>query len=433
MPNPDSLRIITVVTFAVLLAMGIKRPLWAVIAYMILVYSKISAYYPAFAAMEAELVFGLLILLRVLALGQFSFKISSHYNSLNKYLLFFITCVFISFSIAFDYKFSWDYAVYHFIKVLLLYVMIFVAIESKRDLKIFIWSFVIMFAYIAYEPSFSYLTGTNANQQMYGDVYVAHIGILSGHVALANNMNQMIPIALFLIPTVRNKKFRILAIIPLLIFFIALIASASRGGVIGFLALGATLVYFSKHRVRNAVIVGLLFVALLGLSQTFKSTSGRIHSGAVEARLIGLAHGIEMLRLKGHILGVGPGCFSLARGKYFGYTMDSHNIYGQLIGELGIPGTIAWILFVTQIFRNLIEAKKRLKTLSMENDFLYKVAMGIQISLIVRLFISLASHGLYYFYWFVMAALSIVILKVVESMGENVGNDEPYVRSPSHV
>jgi O-antigen ligase len=424
MPSPDLLRIISVVAFVVFLAIGIKKPLWAVIGYMILVYCKVSSYFPAFAAMKAELIFGLLILLRVFASKNFTVKLSLDYNSVNKYLIFFVTCVFLSFLIAMDHRYSWDNAVYHFIKVLLLYVMLLGSIESKQDVKIFIWSFVVMFAYLAYEPTFGFLTGTGAEQQMYGDIYIADLGILSGHVALANNMNQMIPITFFMITAIRNKTSKTLAIIPLLIFFIALIGSASRGGIIGLIAFGATLVYFSKNRIRNAVVLGILAILVLGISGTLRSTGGRIDRHAVEGRLIGLIHGIEIIRLKGHILGVGPGCFPLARGKYFSYTMESHNIYGQVLGDLGIPGTIAWFFLILQIFRNLIESKKKLKALSMENDFLYKLSMGIQASLTVRLFVSFASHGLYYFYWYVMAALSIVILKTVESMAENVKEKE---------
>ena len=420
MVDPESIRIITVIAFVVFLAMGIRKPVWAVIGYMILVYCKVSSYFPAFAAMKAELIFGLLILLSVFASGNFSIKLSSHYNAVNKYLIFFVTCVFLSFLIAMDRQHSWDIAVYHFIKVLFLYVMLLVAIESKQDIKIFIWSFVVMFAYLSYEPTFGFLTGTEPSRHMYGDVYIADIGILSGHVALANNMNQMIPIAFFLILAVHNKKLITLAIIPLLIFFTALIGSASRGGVVGLMVFGAILVYFSKNRIRNALVLGVVGIIFFMLSGAVKSTAGRINRASVESRLVGLAHGIEMIRLKGHILGVGHGCYPLARRKYFSYTMESHNIYGQVLGDLGIPGTVAWFFLILQIFRNLIDTKKRLRALSMEKDFLYKLAMGIQVSLIVRLFISMGSHGLYYFYWYVMAALSITILKTAESLEEDV-------------
>ena len=103
--------------------------------------------------------------------------------------------------------------------------------------------------------------------------------------------------------------------------------------------------------------------------------------------------------------------------------MESHNIYGQMLGDLGIPGTVAWLLFIFQIFRNLVDAKRKLASMAMESDFLYKLAIGVQASLIVRLFISMGSHGLYYFYWYVMAIISVIILKEAEALGAHIKQD----------
>lgn len=424
MPSPDSIRILSVIVPIILLAIGIKRPVFAVVAYMVLVYCKVSSYYPFAAAMKAELFFGLLILLMVLFAGNFGSKISLKYNLVNKYLFFFIIAVFVSFLMAWNQQYSWDNAVYHFIKVLILFVLICTSIENIKDLKIFVWSFVIMFSYLAYEPIYYFLTGTSGSQQMYGTNYVSDIGILAGHVALANNMNQMIPIAFFLLFTFQNKILKILSCIPLVLFFIALMGSGSRGGLIGLMVFGMVVIYYSKRRVIIGILFGVAIVVLFVTSESVKSTSSRIDESSITARLLGLTHGIEILK-RGNVLGVGPGCFLFARGKYFGYTMESHNIYGQVIGDLGIPGIIAWFYLMRQIFRNLIAAKKKLKSLSMESDFLYKLAIGVQVSLIVRLVISLASHGLYYFYWYVMAAISIALVKMVENMEENANKDKP--------
>jgi len=418
MPTPDSIRILTVIVPIALLAMGIRRPVYAVIAYMILVICKVASYYPAFAAMKGELVLALLILCWLFVSSDFATKLSLKYDRVNKYLFCFVLCVFLSYSIAWDHKYSWDNAVYHFIKVLFLYVMILPTLCTKQDLKIFVWSFVMMFVYLAYEPFYGFMSGTGGSNQMYGTNYISEAGILSGHVALANNMNQMIPIAFFLFLSVREKRSKILAIIPLLIFITALIGSGSRGGVVGFIVFCSLVVFFSENRLRNAVVVAVAVVLLFAGTETFKSTASRIDESQTKGRLTGLTHGIGILR-KGNILGVGPGCFLFARGKYFSFAMESHNIYGQVIGDLGVPGTAAWFFLIRQIFLNLISSKRRLKSLSRENGFLYKLAVGLQISLIVRLFVSLGSHGLYYFYWYIIAALSIAISKLIETMAEN--------------
>jgi O-antigen ligase len=419
MPTPESIRIVSVVAVVVLLFWGIKRPVFAGISYLVLDYCKVSHYYPGFAQIKGELVLGILILLGVLVSGKLRNKLFLPYTRLNSYLLFFIISMFVSFAVAIDHQHSWDNEVYAFIRVLIQYAIILGTLDDEKDIKIFAWAFVIMYAFLAYEPTYGFLYGVDPNKQMYGDIYVGQVGILSGHVALANNMNQMIPIAIFLIPTVKNKALKLLALIPLLIFVTALIGSGSRGGVIGFIGVIAALIYFSKQRLRNAVILMIVLAMFFGLSSMFRSTAMRIDQDQTEGRLMGIIHALEMIRVKGHIFGVGPGCYMIARGRYFGHTMMSHNIYGEVIGDLGIPGTIAWAFLILEIFKNFAKAKRKLMSLPMKDSFLYKVTVGLQISLIVRLFISLGSHGLYYIYWYLIAALSIAILRVVEGVREN--------------
>ena len=416
MPSPESLRILTIIAFICLLAIGMRRVVFLPVAYMILVYCKVTSYYPIFGEIKAELVFALLILIRLFVTGEAIDKLSLQKNSINKYLLLFTACIFLSFAVAWDKQYAWDNAVYHFIKVFILYFMVLLSIENEKDLKIFIWSLILIYTYLAYEPVYNYIAGVGGSQQMYGVNYIADSGILAGHVGLANNMNQMIPIVFYLVFGIQDKQKKIFASIPLIIFIICLIGSGSRGGVLGFMVFGLCIVYFSKNRVKVGLLSASLCVLLLiftGLSSTTK----RINVQSGQGRFTGLTHGIEMVK-RGNLLGVGPGCFLFARGKYFGYTMESHNIYGQVMGELGIPGTIAWFFFIRQIFINLIEAKRNLRRVSLKQSFLYSLAMGLHVSLIVRLFVCMASHSLYFFYWYVVAPLSFILLIISKKYEE---------------
>lgn len=414
MPSPDEIRIITVAAFVVMIVMGLKRPVWAVLAYMILVYCKLSSYYAIFATIKAELVFAILILLRIFLSNNATGRLSLKYNKVNQYLFFFVLCVCLSFVVAWDHQYSWDIKVYHFIKVLILYTMLLGGVAERNDLVTFIVGFMLMFAYLAYEPTYYFVSGSGGKEYIYGTNYIAQIGILSGHVALANNMNQMIPIALFAFLGFQNKLIKGTALICLIVFLLALIGSGSRGGVAGFAFFGLAFVYFSKNRSKAIILVGLPLLILLLSSGRMSNTLARIDSDSFWGRFIGLTHGIGMLK-KGNVLGVGPGCYLLARRAYFSYGMESHNIYGQAIGDLGIPGTIAWALFLYAIFHNLNAVKRRFEKNESSDALLYFIAKGIQISLLVRLFISFGSHGLYYFYWYVMAFLSIAIISLTET------------------
>ena len=412
MPTPEAIRPIALALVFVIFLMGFRRAIFFPIAFMLLLLGKFATYYPGVHNIKLEAILGILgLILVTLQKGDLIKQLTPSHNAVNKYLMFLLGAMGISFAVSWDPAFSWNIKLYDFLKVIILYAMFMVSIRDEKDLKIAIWAFVATFAYLTYEPVYYFLTGSRGRLEYYGIEYIARFGVLSGHVALANNMNQMIPIALFLALSCKKKMAQAVAFIFLCLFVVALIASKSRGGVAGFAFCMLTIIYFSKNRIKTGII-GLIFLAGIFLfSGSLKETAARINENAAHGRLEGLFHGVEML-LKGNVLGVGPGCYLLARQKYFHYRMESHNIYGQVLGDLGIPGAIAWFLFLREIFKNLERTKKKLVSLGRQGDFLYKVALGIEVSLIVRLFVSLGSHGLYYLYWYVMAAFSIAIFTI---------------------
>ena len=201
MPSPDSIRILSIIIPLTLLLLGIfRKPMFATIGYMCLVYFKTSAHYPFIAQINGELIFAILALIPIIFHNHPFYKLSLGWNKINRYMYFFTACIFISFSIALDYQTSWDHAVYHYLKVLILYFMTVLSVNTKKDVTNFLFYIVIMYLYMAYEPFYGFISTTGGNSHIYGDIYVSSLGILSGHVALANNMNQMIPIALFCRP-----------------------------------------------------------------------------------------------------------------------------------------------------------------------------------------------------------------------------------------
>jgi hypothetical protein len=393
--------------------MGIYRPVYMPISYLILHLSKLNHYYPLLFELRAETIVGLASTIRILAEKRTFIILSPHYNLVNKYFALFIASIIISYILAIDRTFSWEFTVFDFIKVIIIFILVLGGIKDNKDLKIFVWFFVVLFSYLAYEPFYGFLTGTGGVQEGYGVNYIGDVGILSGHVAAANNMNQMIPIAIFLFLTIRKTAMKAIGLIPVIIFLIVLIGSGSRGGVIGFLMFCCVTIALIKNQLKYIIVVGVTAIIIVVFSATFVDTGSRITKSSIIGRLKGFNHGVEMI-LKGHPFGVGPGCYMKARGKYFGFTMMSHNLYGELVGDLGITGTIAWIFLIRQVFLNLFLSKRKLESLSLQNDFLYKLTMGLLISLIVRLGVGLGSHGLYYFYWYLIAALSIIVDKNVD-------------------
>jgi len=414
MLSPESLQIFILLSSIILFILGFYKPIFMPLAFIYGLLSKVTNFYPILQTIKFELILGLGGLIVVLVKTQAFNKLSYSYNAVNKYFYLLLVSMLVSFLVAWDYAYSWDIKLYDFIKVVLMYFMIVMSIENKKDLKIFFYIFISLFIYLAYEPVFYFLMGTGGIEEMYGEIYVSSAGILSGHVALANNMNQMIPIVFYLFLAEKNKYLRAILLLALLFFFIALVGSKSRGGIAGFLFIMAAITYFSENRLRMGIIGAVAVLILFALNPDLGATFERIDSTASQGRFIGLIHGLEMV-LKGNILGVGPGCYLIARSYYFSYYMESHNIYGQVLGDLGIPGVIVTFFFIKHVFKNLIETKNRLDENDKKYSFLFYLSLGIQVSLIVRLFVSMGSHGLYYFYWYVLAAVSIALYSIADA------------------
>jgi hypothetical protein len=281
MPTLETVQIISLVACVLLFVAGIFKPVFMPLSYMVCLYSNLPYHFTFLFEMRYEPIIAIAGFIRVLLVKGAFQKISLRYDKINLYLFYFILTIALSFSLSMDYKTSWNTEVYDFIGVLLLYMMIMVSVNDEKNIRIFIWGYIIIIAFLAYEPFYYYLTGTEidfAREETFGIVYKGRVGILSGHVAMGNNMNQMIPIALFSMMSVRSKVLKIPAAIPLVIFFTGLLITKSRGGVAGFMFFIALLTYYSKNRWRNGILGGLLICCFL-LPQEFCFDTGKNQSG----------------------------------------------------------------------------------------------------------------------------------------------------------
>jgi O-antigen ligase len=112
-------------------------------------------------------------------------------------------------------------------------------------------------------------------------------------------------------------------------------------------------------------------------------------------------------------LGVGIGCYPLARKAWYGWGLWAHNHYGQLFGELGVTGTVVWFLLIYWTFRNLLEVKRIVQEKAPERNYFYYLSNAVIGCLFIRLVVGYTVHSLYGFIWYICAALSVVSLDIV--------------------
>lgn len=416
MISPEHIRLLLVIASLLMTAGMIIRPFYGVIGYLIIMVSRPGLYYPALGAMRIELVVGLIIIaVMFFSKGKLQ-RVAPSRNEINKYTLILFGVMGVSMIQALDFTYSKDWMV-NFAKVGIFFMMIVTLAENEKDVKTLMWVFGILMTYIAYQAVYNYHAGfiveSVSGERL--DYAKADQGMGSGHVALANLTLQGMPFIWYFTWQTRKKILKVFGILLLLICLYGVVISGSRGGFVGLVAFYLCIFFMSKKKMAVGVagLVGAILLPLLG-GEGYLSymdtilglfTGGGDVSGS--SRITGLRHGFEML-LRRPLLGVGPGCYPLARKAWFGWGLWAHNHYGELMGDLGIIGTVVWFKFLISYMRRSLYLVKHSK----KDSSIQALALAIVVSTIVRLIIGMGSHSVYIFFWYMLAAAVIVLDRV---------------------
>ncbi len=134
-------------------------------------------------------------------------------------------------------------------------------------------------------------------------------------------------------------------------------------------------------------------------------------NASAEGRWYGWLAGWEMFR-RYPMTGVGIGNFSMYRvTRVDGVELDAHNLPGELLGETGIVGASAFLLFLTAIYWNYRKLKK-LVAVSPDSQVRLLGALGTAcwISVLLLMYKGLSGHNMQRYNWFWCAAfLSLAV------------------------
>ncbi|NQT83016.1 O-antigen ligase family protein [bacterium] len=136
--------------------------------------------------------------------------------------------------------------------------------------------------------------------------------------------------------------------------------------------------------------------------------------GSAEGRIRGSGFflGLRMFQDR-PLFGVGMGCFPRYQREQFGGSLaESHNLYGELIGELGMLGTLAFACLVAIIFKNAVFVTREVRKGNIPRASPSAwVAWAIIVMLLLLLFEGWASHNLDRYNWLWAAAMGVVVKK----------------------
>ncbi len=186
---------------------------------------------------------------------------------------------------------------------------------------------------------------------------------------------------------------------------LCILLTGSRSSLLGLLIWFTIIIWGTKYRFKALVLFAamapLTFVALPDSLQTrFETivnpevrTKSDTESG--EGRWYGLVMGLEQWG-NYPLTGIGPGAWRPANNT----KIESHNLYGQLLGETGTLGGAAFCMLLLCFWANLrLIRRVRREVPAWENDLVFTLPAAIGVAVFLLLFMGNFGHNLFRFTW----------------------------------
>jgi hypothetical protein len=198
-----------------------------------------------------------------------------------------------------------------------------------------------------------------------------------------------------------------------------ILLTGSRSSLLGLVVWGAFVIFRSRHRGLGiaAAVVGapLLFLVLPDSLQTRFETIVNPEVGPESARvsgdgrLEGLVKGMELIAAY-PANGVGPGSWRGATGS----KLESHNLYGQVCGEMGVPGVLAFGVIIGCFVLNFRWMRKASrKDPAGPQAFEHHLSAAVAMAVFLLLFMGNFGHNLYRHNWLWFGGFLIIARHVV--------------------
>ena len=241
-----------------------------------------------------------------------------------------------------------------YVKVILIFLLMVNVLTSPRRIERLTWLLVIAAGYIGFRAVLDYARGVNLVEN--GRVQGAVGGIFKNPNDLALNMVSLLPLAVFVTLRPSPVGRRLIAAVCALFMLGAIVASHSRSGTLGLVAMIAILGVFAIRQ-RPGLVIGGAIMAMLALPMLPASYWERLSSitdqskdetGSREAREILLRESYQAF-VENPLTGVGAGQFKNwnPTGREQPWR-ESHDVLLQVAAELGIGGLLVFCYLIVR-------------------------------------------------------------------------------------
>ena len=312
------------------------------------------------------------------------------------------------------------------VKSVIFYFYTVAIISTKERLRIFMVVFLACQCLRVLEPLYLHLTDGYWGSATYiGDGEM--MARLSGAPSDTINANGLAFVIVSVIPFMHyltlsaGWRYKLVYFLLLPVFLYTLVLTASRSGILGLAAIFFGLFIKSKCKFW-LVVVGMIgaIIVVANLSDLHKERYLSIwrddvrFSGTAHGRLEGLKSNLEVV-YKRPIFGHGLGTSVEANFHITGLAKAAHNLYLEILQEIGIIGLLIFLTFMKSIVGNFQVTLSTIRKGISVHSYLAKITTATQVWLLMNFLFSLASYGLSSYEWYLFGGLSVVIRKLAEA------------------
>jgi putative inorganic carbon (HCO3(-)) transporter len=204
-----------------------------------------------------------------------------------------------------------------------------------------------------------------------------------------------------------------LVVLPAMIY--TLLLTGSRSGLVGLAAIALLILWKSKHKVVLSAVVAVAVVGTVPyLSPEMRDRylsiwdSNTKNAVTAEGRVSGVSLDLEVA-MRRPIFGHGLGTSREANANFGGRDQPSHNLYTEILQELGAIGLLLFLNFVRVLFSTLRSMVINVRSRHSADVYEGRLATALQVWMGMNLLFSFAAYGLSGYEWYLAAGLTIAL------------------------
>jgi len=324
------------------------------------------------------------------------------------------------------------------IKAAIFYYFTIAFVKTERDLRRFILVLVACQVLRIIEPVYlnlAYGYWGSAASMAGGSEFLQRLSGSPWDVVNPNGLAWVICTVLPFLYFMQNLSWKhrlgFLIVAPICLYALAL--TGSRSGVIAFAILFVAILIKSKRRALLSVAGTIaIVVGFLNLTPDMQDRylsifgEGDKNAATAEERVEGI-DGQLRVAMRRPIFGHGLGTSTEANfhfnnsGPYAGLALPAHNLYVELIQEIGLVGLVIFLLLMVSIVSDVIRSARHMP--ADKGPFLPKLVDILQVLIVLNVVFSFASYGLSSNDWYLLGGIAVVLERLREAGTVNRAED----------